>query len=140
MCVSYGDEEREGDLVYFKVVQANRVPPKLIDAVKSLIIPFIHAADQEAPHKATGQSSLDAKGRANNVLVDSHTPESLLNHLRFSLPTDEGLGKDGLLQTIQQVLKYSVNTWDQGFLDKLYASTNAVRPWKSRSSEPWYMN
>jgi hypothetical protein len=23
-------------------------------------------------------------------------------------------------------LKYSVNTWDQGFLDKLYASTNAV--------------
>lgn len=27
---------------------------------------------------------------------------------------------------VQDVLKYSVNTWDQGFLDKLYASTNAV--------------
>lgn len=24
------------------------------------------------------------------------------------------------------MLKYSVNTWDQGFMDKLYASTNAV--------------
>lgn len=27
---------------------------------------------------------------------------------------------------MEQVFKYSVNTWDQGFLDKLYASTNAV--------------
>jgi hypothetical protein len=27
---------------------------------------------------------------------------------------------------VQKILKYSVNTWDQGFLDKLYASTNAV--------------
>lgn len=35
-------------------------------------------------------------------------------------------GKEGLLHTVEQVLKYSVNTWDQGFLDKLYASTNAV--------------
>jgi len=38
----------------------------------------------------------------------------------------EGKGKEGLLATVEQVLKYSVNTWDQGFLDKLYASTNAV--------------
>lgn len=30
------------------------------------------------------------------------------------------------MKIVQQVLKYSVNTWDQGFLDKLYASTNAV--------------
>jgi len=43
----------------------------------------------------------------------------------FKLPV-EGKGKEGLLQTVEQVLKYSVNTWDQGFLDKLYASTNAV--------------
>jgi len=27
---------------------------------------------------------------------------------------------------VETILKYSVNTWDQGFLDKLYASTNAV--------------
>ncbi|KAI0517782.1 glutamate decarboxylase [Xylaria bambusicola] len=30
------------------------------------------------------------------------------------------------MDTIQTVLRYSVNTWDQGFLDKLYSSTNAV--------------
>jgi hypothetical protein len=35
-------------------------------------------------------------------------------------------GKDGLMGIVESILKYSVNTWDQGFLDKLYASTNAV--------------
>ena len=43
----------------------------------------------------------------------------------FDLPGD-GKGKEGLLSTVEQVLKYSVNTWDLGFMDKLYASTNAV--------------
>lgn len=46
--------------------------------------------------------------------------------MNFDLPSN-GKGKGGLLQTVEQLLKYSVNTWDQGFLDKLYASTNAVR-------------
>jgi glutamate decarboxylase len=39
---------------------------------------------------------------------------------------DAGQGKDGVLQAVEKILQYSVNTWDQGFLDKLYASTNAV--------------
>jgi glutamate decarboxylase len=51
--------------------------------------------------------------------------------MNFDLPGD-GKGKDGLLATVDQVLKFSVNTWDQGFLDKLYASTNAVSYSKSR--------
>jgi hypothetical protein len=46
--------------------------------------------------------------------------------MKFELPGN-GKGKGGLLATVEQVLKYSVNTWDQGFLDKLYSSTNAVR-------------
>lgn len=49
-----------------------------------------------------------------------------MKQLAFSLPEKDGLGRAGLLDAIQQVLKYSVNTWDQGFLDKLYASTNAA--------------
>jgi len=39
---------------------------------------------------------------------------------------DTGKGKDGVLELTQQILDYSVNTWDQGFMDKLYGSTNAV--------------
>ena len=45
--------------------------------------------------------------------------------MNFDLPSN-AKGKEGLLSTVEQVLKYSVNTWDRGFLDKLYAGTNAV--------------
>jgi glutamate decarboxylase len=45
--------------------------------------------------------------------------------MKFELQED-GKGKEGLLEMVQMLLKYSVNTWNQGFLDKLYSSTNAV--------------
>lgn len=45
--------------------------------------------------------------------------------MKLSLP-NQGQGKEGLLEAIQKVLQHSVNTWDQGFLDKLYASPTAV--------------
>ncbi|KAI3319014.1 PLP-dependent transferase [Xylariaceae sp. AK1471] len=96
----------------------------LINAVKSLIVPYIRAADEAAVSRAQGHIEQGPSSR--NVLVESHRPEELVKHLRFSLPEGQGRGKDGLLDTIQDVLRYSVNTWDQGFLDKLYSSTNAV--------------
>jgi glutamate decarboxylase len=99
---------------------------QLIDAVKTLIIPFIKSADEAAAAKHTGSLPLDGQGQAHNVLVDTLRPDELVKKLAFSLPERDGLGKEGLLETIQQLLRYSVNTWDQGFLDKLYASTNAV--------------
>ncbi|KAI1810394.1 glutamate decarboxylase [Poronia punctata] len=94
----------------------------LIDAVKSIIVPYIRDADEASADRAQGQIP------ERNVLVDSLSlrPEELVKQLRFTLPEGEGQGKDGLLDTIQDVLKYSVNTWDQGFMDKLYSSTNAV--------------
>lgn len=58
-------------------------------------------------------------------LVDTKTPEELKSILQLDLP-DVGTGKDGLVEMVEKVLEWSVNTWDQGFLDKLYASTNAV--------------
>lgn len=60
-----------------------------------------------------------------SVLVEHHPPNKLIPLLDVSLP-NEGRGKDGLLQAVQKVLQYSVNTWDQGFLDKLYAATTPV--------------
>ncbi|KAH8888629.1 PLP-dependent transferase [Thozetella sp. PMI_491] len=60
------------------------------------------------------------------ALVEGCKPAELVQRLALSLPKTEGRGKEGLLDTIQDILRYSVNTWDQGFLDKLYASTNAV--------------
>ncbi|KAK5995613.1 L-aspartate decarboxylase dtxS4 [Cladobotryum mycophilum] len=97
----------------------------LIDAVKQLIIPFVRAADEAAAHKPTGNLGLNADGLSQNVLVDSHKPSDLVSRLKLTFP-DEGLGKDGLLQAIDKILQYSVNTWDQGFMDKLYASNTPV--------------
>ncbi|KAI0146305.1 pyridoxal phosphate-dependent transferase [Xylariaceae sp. FL1272] len=94
---------------------------ELLTAVKSSILPFIKSADDAAPERATGSSSAQ-HGR----LVNAYPPQELAEKLAFSLPAQEGQGREGLLDTIQALLDHSVNTWDQGFLDKLYSSTNAV--------------
>lgn len=94
--------------------------------MQSLIIPFIKSADEDAATKPTGHGASVSGGGPRTALVEHHKPEKLVSLMNFDLPGD-GKGKDGLLATVEQLLKYSVNTWDQGFLDKLYASTNSVR-------------
>jgi glutamate decarboxylase len=98
---------------------------QLLKAVQSLIIPFIRSADEDASTKPSGHGLAIPGGGPRTALVEHHKPEKLLSLMSFELPGD-GKGKEGLLATVEEVLKYSVNTWDQGFLDKLYASTNAV--------------
>ncbi|ATY59567.1 Pyridoxal phosphate-dependent decarboxylase [Cordyceps militaris] len=93
----------------------------LLQAVQDLIIPFVKAADDAAAEKPTGAIP---KGRP-NVLVQTTAPAELAAKLDLVLPA-EGQGTDGLLVMIQRILDYSVNTWDQGFLDKLYASNTPV--------------
>ncbi|RDW67852.1 hypothetical protein BP6252_09248 [Coleophoma cylindrospora] len=98
---------------------------ELLDAVQKLIIPFIRSADEDAASKSSGHGLSIAGGEPRTSLLEHHKPEELVKLMKFDLPSN-GKGKEGLLETVEQVLKYSVNTWDQGFLDKLYASTNAV--------------
>ncbi|TWU78223.1 hypothetical protein ED733_008000 [Metarhizium rileyi] len=97
----------------------------LLVAVRDLILPFVKAADDAAAHRETGRLPLDATGTPHNVLVDAVKPQNLAAHLKFILP-EEAQGKEGLLEGIAKVLRYSVNTWDQGFLDKLYSSNSPV--------------
>ncbi|KAI0545194.1 pyridoxal phosphate-dependent transferase [Xylaria curta] len=94
----------------------------LLGAVKSLLLPFIKSADDAASERATGRNLTSQS----SVLADPYPPNILAQRLALTLPEREGRGRQGLLDTVQNLLKYSVNTWDQGFLDKLYASTNAV--------------
>ena len=105
---------------------------QLLEAVKSLIIPFVRAADAAAPERASGR--ITDPSASHTALVEPLEPAALVERLRFSLPDGEGLGegknapgRDRLLDLVRDVLRYSVNTWDQGFLDKLYSSTNPVR-------------
>lgn len=105
-------------------------------AVQSLLLPFIKAADDAAPERAAGVNATSQP----SVLVDAQPPKALVEKMAFSLPGSQGRGRDGLLETIQSLLKYSVNTWDQGFLDKLYASTNAVSGWIPNLVHLWSNN
>ncbi|KAK7521439.1 pyridoxal phosphate-dependent transferase [Phyllosticta citriasiana] len=98
----------------------------LLDAVQKLLIPFVRRADDDAATKPTGRSlQQDGANGPRTALVDLLPPHKLEPLLTLDL-SDHGVGKDGVLQLIERVLQYSVNTWDQGFLDKLYASTNAI--------------
>lgn len=93
-----------------------------MDAVKDLVLPFVKAADDAAVEKRSGGPQADSR----TVLVDTQKPSDLVARLKFNLP-DQGQGQEGLLEAIGKILQYSVNTWDQGFLDKLYASNTPVR-------------
>jgi glutamate decarboxylase len=90
---------------------------QLLQTVQSLLIPFIRWADEK-------NTNADDKTK-DMVLVAYHPPQHLPHLFGFQLP-ECGLGKEGLLNTLSQILRYSVNTWDQGFMDKLYSTTNAV--------------
>lgn len=68
--------------------------------------------------------NLPSNDKTSTSLVEYREPEELQKIFNLDLPTI-GQGQTGLLQVLQQILQYSVNTWHQGFLDKLYASTNA---------------
>jgi len=53
------------------------------------------------------------------------SPEAVTEQLRLTL-AEGPQGKDGLTELLDRVLKTSLNTWDQGFMHKLYAGTNPV--------------
>jgi len=89
-------------------------------------LPFIRSADEDAPAKETGHGLL-VPGGPRTVLVDHHRPQKLANLLDFQLPEGQGKGRVGLLAMVENIMKYSVNTWDQGYMHSLYSSTNAVR-------------
>lgn len=103
---------------------------QLIDAVKDLIIPFIRRADDLAPVRASGgiNTSTSSGSQPSSALIEGDllAPAALQKHLADLLPAGEGAGRDGLLAAISEVLTYSVNTWDQGFLDKLYSAPSPV--------------
>lgn len=93
--------------------------------MKDNVTTWIDAADQPL-----------ASSSFASTLVEHHPPAELKRLLNLSaLENSDGLvkqsrlqGKEALGESIQKILKYSVNTWHQGFMDKLYAATNPVRP------------
>ncbi|KAF2175043.1 PLP-dependent transferase [Zopfia rhizophila CBS 207.26] len=98
---------------------------ELLEAVQELILPYVRAADEDANTKHTGHGPAIPGGGPRTALVEHYPPQKLDQLLQLEIP-EQRKGNDGLLALVRKILRYSVNTWDQGFMDKLYASTNAV--------------
>ncbi|CAG8497804.1 16963_t:CDS:2 [Funneliformis caledonium] len=59
------------------------------------------------------------------LVVEYKPPEELKTLIDLDL-TYTGVGISGLMPLLHNVLRYSVNTWNPKFMDKLYAGTNPV--------------
>lgn len=103
---------------------------ELIDAVKALVVPFVDSADQAFAERAQGgpgpAGASTASLPARTALVETLSPKQVIDRLELNLSKGEGGGRAAALETIERILELSVNTWDQGFLDKLYASTTPI--------------
>ena len=93
--------------------------------MQELILPHIQAADEDASTKSSGHGLQIPGGAPRTVLTEQHPPHKLHSLMNPTLPTTS-LGAQGVLDSTRDILKYSVNTWDRGFLDKLYASPDAA--------------
>ncbi|OZJ03045.1 hypothetical protein BZG36_03710 [Bifiguratus adelaidae] len=63
--------------------------------------------------------------RDETPVVPPMCPEQLGERLQLELP-EEGSGTEGALNVVQQVLKYSVQSLNPRFMDKLYAGSNPI--------------
>ncbi|KAI7905571.1 pyridoxal phosphate-dependent transferase [Cokeromyces recurvatus] len=66
------------------------------------------------------------KGQSETLpVVNYKSPEELYKTIDFKLP-NEGAGIEGTFELIESAMKYSVNSWNPRFMDKLYAGTNPI--------------
>jgi len=97
-----------------------------LNLANSVILPFIQAADDNAARKDDGLGSgVNGSRLKKNAIVQQHSPTELSSILNLNLPNN-GTSKEELVDLMQRIFRYSVNTWDQGFMDKLYSTTNPV--------------
>ncbi|KAI5806314.1 glutamate decarboxylase [Geopyxis carbonaria] len=84
---------------------------KLLALVSAQLLPFISSAD-------TPDGAVIAAG--------PQAPAALAASYNLDLPLGAGGGAPALADALATLLRHSVNTWHGGFMDKLYASTDAV--------------
>ncbi|KXS93379.1 hypothetical protein AC579_10427 [Pseudocercospora musae] len=108
-------------------LQRAKEAEELLGAVQNLVTSFIQAADENATSNTNGHSTpVKAAGdHKTPTLLEHQPPQQLQQLLACSLP-QQGLGRDGFIEMVQKLFRYSVNIWDQGFLDKLYATITPV--------------
>ncbi|KAK9459776.1 pyridoxal phosphate-dependent transferase [Lipomyces oligophaga] len=94
------------------VKQLNRADElaQVLSAIGGRAIDYLRAADVPGSHIGGGIP-----------------PEILRSQIESELELPEyGTGQEGLLRAVDTVLGNSIVTWHEGFMDKLYASTNSA--------------
>ncbi|ORX88179.1 PLP-dependent transferase [Basidiobolus meristosporus CBS 931.73] len=81
---------------------------QLLNETKDVLVEYVNQCQQE------GVS-----------VIDPHSPQELEKIFDFEL-TEKGVGPEGILDTIQGMLRYSVRSWNNRFIDKLYSGTDPI--------------
>jgi Glutamate decarboxylase and related PLP-dependent proteins len=108
-------------------LERNRVEEldQLLSLLKPKLLEYIEKAD---PHSDKYEADSLGKFFAPSELKEKFFPEG--NNTAADDEQDElyaPIGsQDDLMVVIEKVLQYSVNTWNPGFLDKLYAANNPI--------------
>ena len=82
---------------------------------------------EEPQHDQRKDASHGSSRDINNqtfAVIEQDYPQELTRLMKLNLP-QAGLAHDGFLKEVEKILVHSVNTWDPGFMSKLYASTDA---------------
>ncbi|KAK9720531.1 Glutamate decarboxylase 2 [Basidiobolus ranarum] len=81
---------------------------QLLCDTKDILVDYVNQCQQE-----------------NIQVVEHHSPKELEKVFDFALSKD-GVGREGIVDTIQGMLKYSVRSWNSKFIDKLYSGTDPI--------------
>lgn len=83
-----------------------------------------HVAEADACNDARLMGKHKAK--VHNAQAAALLPPEIVSQRLGLRLAEKPQGKDGLLDLLERILPMSVNTWDQGFMHKLYSGTNPV--------------
>ncbi|RCK54868.1 L-aspartate decarboxylase dtxS4 [Candida viswanathii] len=92
----------------------------LLTKLKPRILAYVDEADPKSSNY--NPQSLGTFHEPKFLKLEFVQEDATSNTSNLDQPCTEG----ELFETIDKVLKYSVNTWNPGFLDKLYASNNPI--------------
>jgi glutamate decarboxylase len=93
---------------------------KLLNTILPKLLDFIASADDVNASRI----SISAEEAPSLQLAALRDPAYVSACLKMAFK-EQGGGVDGVEDLVQRVLDVSVNTWDHGFMHKLYGGTNA---------------
>lgn len=94
---------------------------ELLNTILPRLLDFVAAADDVN----AARISKSTEHAPSLQLAAVRDPADISASLKLALK-EQGGGVDGVEDLVQRILDVSVNTWDHGFMHKLYSGTNAA--------------